>query len=44
MSDGFRSDLGFITTNNEKKYTIWHSYYDFPNKDFKKIIGLVTKT
>ncbi len=36
MSDGFRSDLGFITTNNLKKYTLWHSYYDFPEKDYLK--------
>ena len=36
MSDGFRSDLGFITTNNEKKYTIWHSFHQYPNKDLIK--------
>ena len=32
ISDGFRSDLGFITTNDEKKYTLWHSYNQYPNK------------
>ena len=36
LSDGFRSDLGFITTNNQKKYTLWHSYNKYPNKDFIK--------
>ena len=36
LSDGFRSDLGFITTNNQKKYTLWHSYNQYPNKDFIK--------
>ena len=29
LSDDFRSDLGFITTNNQKKYTLWHSYNCF---------------
>jgi len=33
LSDGFRSDLGFITTNNQKKYTLWHSFNKYPNKD-----------
>ncbi len=32
LSDGFRSDLGFITTNDQKKYTLWHSYNQYPNK------------
>ena len=36
LSDGFRSDLGFITTNNQKKYTLWHSFNKYPNKDFIK--------
>ena len=36
LSDGFRSDLGFITTNNQKKYTLWHSFNQYPNKDFIK--------
>ena len=36
LSDDFRSDLGFITTNNQKKYTLWHSYNQYPNKDFIK--------
>ena len=36
LSDGFRSDLGFVTTNNQKKYTLWHSYNKYPNKDFIK--------
>ena len=36
LSDEFRSDLGFVTTNNQKKYTLWHSYYKFPNKDLIK--------
>ena len=36
LSDKFRSDLGFITTNNQKKYTLWHSYYKYPNKDYIK--------
>ena len=26
LSDGFRSDLGFITTNDQKKYTICKEY------------------
>ena len=39
LSDGFRSDLGFITTNNQKKYTLWHSYNQYPNKDFIKKQG-----
>ena len=33
LSDGFRSDLGFITTNDLKKYTLWHSYNQYPNKN-----------
>ena len=36
LSDGFRSDVGFITTNNQKKYTLWHSFNQYPNKDFIK--------
>ena len=36
LSDDFRSDLGFITTNNQKKYTLWQSYNQYPNKDFIK--------
>jgi hypothetical protein len=36
LSDEFRSDLGFISTNNQKKYTFWHGYYKFPNKDLIK--------
>lgn len=36
LSDGFRSDLGFITTNNQKKYTLWHSFNQYPNQDFIK--------
>ena len=36
LSDGFRSDLGFITTNDQKKYTLWHSYNQYPNKDLIK--------
>ncbi len=36
LSDDFRSDLGFITTNNQKKYTLWHSYNQYPNKDYIK--------
>ncbi len=36
LSDGFRSDLGFITTNDQKKYTFWHSYNQYPNKDLIK--------
>ena len=36
LSDEFRSDLGFISTNNQKKYTLWHGYYKFPNKDLIK--------
>ena len=39
LSDGFRSDLGFITTNDQKKYTFWHSYNQYPNKDL--ILSLI---
>ena len=36
LSDGFRSDLGFITTNNLRKYTLWHSFHQFPDKKIIK--------
>ena len=36
LSKGFRSDLGFIVENDLKEYTLWHSYYQFPNKELIK--------
>ena len=36
LSKGFRSDLGFIVENDLKEYTLWHSYYQFPNKKLIK--------
>ena len=41
LSDGFRSDLGFITTNDLKKYSLRHGYYNFPNKDLLKNYRIV---
>ena len=36
ISQGFRSDNGFITGNDFKKYSFWHSYHQFPNTDLLK--------
>ena len=36
FSAGFRSDNGFITGNDLKKYSFWHSYYQFPNSELLK--------
>jgi hypothetical protein len=36
LSAGFRSDNGFITENDLKKYSFWHSYYQFPNSELLK--------
>lgn len=36
LSEGFRSDNGFITGNDLKKYSFWHSYYQFPNSELLK--------
>ena len=41
LSDGFRSDLGFITTNDLKQYTVRQGFYKFPNKDLLKNYSLV---
>ncbi len=34
MSDDFRSDIGFITKNDIKQYDFWHSFYQYPNKNY----------
>ena len=36
LSAGFRSDNGFITENDLKKYSFWHSYHQFPNSELLK--------
>ena len=41
LSDGFRSDLGFITTNDLRQYSVRQGFYKFPNKDLLKNYSLV---
>jgi len=43
ISPTFRSDLGFITQNDVKKYEIWHGYYSFPNTQLIKNYRLSAK-
>ena len=43
ISPTFRSDLGFITQNDVKKYELWHGYYAYPDTEFLKNYRLSAK-